>query len=94
MTKKKEPVGPLHYLFRQSEKYNYYRKRFYSDSNKFSFFDLLTPVTIEKIEKALSDLFPVAKYPRNSLERYLAVLGSVKVILRTKFTNVLTPATA
>ncbi len=75
MTKKKETVGPLHYLFRQSEKYNYYRKRFYSDSNKFSFFDLLTPVTIEKIEKALSDLFPVAKYPRNSLERYLAVLG-------------------
>lgn len=74
MTKKKDPVGPLHYLFKQSEKCNYYKRRFYSDSNEFSFFELLTPVTIEKIEKSLNDLFPTTKYPRSSLIRYFAVL--------------------
>lgn len=74
MSKKKYPVGPLHQAFLEEEKRVRYQKRFYECSQKFSFFECLTPITEKRMKKTIAELFPESEYPKKSLTRYLAVL--------------------
>lgn len=70
----KQVYGPLHFEMAEAQRLLHYRKKFYSNSKEFNFFESLNSNIKEKINTILTTRFPEEIFPRQSIKRYLSVL--------------------